>query len=527
MNLRWLTVAVFLFATACAGTGTLPVQRLSGAMRSDAAPSGGTGPRIGLVADSQLQTRGNFARIWGYRGPIEDWAVPVSIRPPALDWAARSMLRTHLEHLKARGAEAIFYLGDGANNGCYDEVAAGFDPPRAEGRTALSPNDQGILALLDNFRREARIPVYFVLGNHDLLGAGSTSRGDRRAGFCRNDEGTNRPLAKIEIIALVDRFNRGNAAFAPVWTYESSYRQSATEDLCGNEPARQHRTWGCYLAARVDYRGRGPAVRYLLLDTNDWVNVSESRYGSLDQEGLRGAMSFGIRRGAVPSQTGWFQENAGDMVPVRVALTHYNVPGLRKSVPIFGTISSQSQQFMTLFSTPGSPRTANQQAAYVISAHTHDPDLRHAERRFRVGCRSRGCEERQLLTVDELNIGSTTDFSNYSVMARVVTAAGTGGDIFYERVETEQAGCADLYAEVENHTFPYSFRGQNQGWRAIGVNRGDRHNYRRFALNEMRPIWANLESYAGSDAHRANCIGLVAAALEKGEAYLRRLIETP
>ena len=134
-----------------------------------------SGLRIGFVADSQLQTRSNYHRVGGYRGVIEDAAVQGAIRPPALDWSARAMLRSDLAKLAEQGAKVIFFLGDGANNGCYDEFARGFADSEK-----LAPNDASVLSLLAEFRQKTRIPVYFVIGNHDILGAGSTS-----AAFCR------------------------------------------------------------------------------------------------------------------------------------------------------------------------------------------------------------------------------------------------------------------------------------------------------------------------------------------------------
>ena len=262
-------LGLLLLSAGVAGAAE-PPRHISGQLSEAAAPEESSGPKIGVVADSQLQTRTNYAVVRGYRGEIEDWAVPVSIRPPALDWAARSLLRSHLAQLRAEGAEAIFYLGDGANNGCHDEFAAGFN----ESGPLPPPNDQGLLALLNEFRDDAKIPVFFVLGNHDLLGAGSTGDTGRRTAFCSDGKGGNPPLTKTQVIRLVNTFNRANAPFSPAWTYTSNFDERAIERSCGADPARQHRSWGCYLAGRVDYRG-SVAAQFLLLDTNDWVNVSE------------------------------------------------------------------------------------------------------------------------------------------------------------------------------------------------------------------------------------------------------------
>ena len=100
------------------------------------------GLRIGFAADSQLQTRSNYNSVFGYRDRLAEFVVKTAIRPPALDWAARSMLRESLERLRVQKVQAIFYLGDGANNGCYDEFALGFQDGVMPDR-----NSVGVLAL--------------------------------------------------------------------------------------------------------------------------------------------------------------------------------------------------------------------------------------------------------------------------------------------------------------------------------------------------------------------------------------------
>ena len=105
MNIRalWLCLSA-LVLSGCASR--LPPSLSGPVTRVEILPD--TGLRIGFIADSQLQTRSNYNRVFGYRGPFEDFIVKTSIRPPALDWAARSMLRSDLEELHRQGAKAIF-----------------------------------------------------------------------------------------------------------------------------------------------------------------------------------------------------------------------------------------------------------------------------------------------------------------------------------------------------------------------------------------------------------------------------------
>ena len=518
MNLRILGLAFLLLAAGCATTAPAPPTRLSGSISPQPAPEDAKGPLIGVIADSQLQTRGNFHNVFGYRGRREDKIVWVSMRPPAVDWAARAMLLGRLEELRARGVKAIFYLGDGANNGCEDELAAGFGLP---GEAPMS-NDDGLLTILDKFRRISQIPIYFVLGNHDLLGAGSTGDVKAREHFCDDlrPYRNNCWLTKFEVIALADRFNRGNVA-SDQWSYASSFDWVRTKDLCGSRLAQQHRRAGCYLAATLDYRANGATIQFLLVDTNDWANVTRSRLLWLQQEGIRGAMSFGELNG-IESQTSWFERNARNPVEMRVALTHYTVDSLQKRIPIVGLISRKSQRFMNLFTDPAT-RRSNQNDAYVISAHTHTPRVDVHERPFRVGCSSSepGCRVAHL-RVAELNIGSTSDYSNYAAVVKLAPSHGAKGALHYEKLGADSGSCLGIWKDVEDHSFPNKLplaaEGSNRGWAALAADRAHRHAYRRFGWEEAKAVWANLDSFAGREENgrAAECIGLYAAAIEYG-----------
>lgn len=494
--MKWMIPALAALAllSACASA---PSKHLSRAIDSGTPPLGTQPLSIGVVADSQFQTLGNFENVLGYRGRFEDAAVWVSIRPPVLDAAARSLLRTHLETLRSRGAKAIFFLGDGANNGCHDEFSV----------DSANPGEEGVLRILDEFRTASRIPVYFVLGNHDFLGAGSTSQSRRREVFCKETRKgrSNWALSKLDVIRAVDIFNRKNVFEG--WRYHSSLGDGmATARSCGNNPDLQPRTHGCYLAARVDYIHAGSAIQFLLLDTNDWVDVSRSGLGYIDQEGLRGAMSFyDDDRFELPSQTRWFELNASEPVAMRVAMTHYNVSALQKKVPFLGAVANYTQRFMDLFTAPGMRRAVKQDAAYVISAHTHRPMHRERTTTIRVRCDKTedGCAPTQRFSIEELNVGSTTDFSNYSTLVHL--APGQAGEVFYERAEIDVSGCKAVYDELDRQNL----------WAELGINRRKRHNYRNFTEDQVRAVWRNLAKFSNGDQARANCVARYAAALEK------------
>lgn len=466
-----------------------------------------TGLRVGFVADSQLQTRSNYNRVRGYRGKIEDIAVRGAIRPPALDWAARAMLRSDLTQLADDGAQVIFFLGDGANNGCYDEFARGFadDAP-------VGPNDIGLLGLLAEFRRTRGIPVYFIIGNHDLLGAGSTSSVRKRKKFCKPVLSPNRYISKFEVMKWTDAFNRGNAGLTNAGSYTSNWDESAQARHCGKHTAKQDRNPGCYLAAKVDTVIDGRSAQFLLLDTNDWDDVSMSGLPFWQQEGMRGAMTFrDYPKKGIISQTSWFDRNASQKVDLRVALSHYNVGGLRYQLE--GLVFSQkSQMYLNLFAEGRSPAKPLQTQAYVVTGHTHVEDYGNLSHRFAMNCGWLwgSCSNDDRFSINELNIGSTTDYKSYATLAQFHPDPSRTADFSYRRVQPR--GCATTWKEIADGI----------GWKALGIDPTDRFAYRDYKLKNVRPIWANLARYAGDDTHKLNCIGVYAAAVEAGkEAELR------
>ena len=133
---------------------------------------------------------------------------------------------------------------------------------------------------------------------------------------------------------------------------------------------------------------------------------------------------------------------------------HYNVTAVEKRLPVVGSISKLSKYLADLFTSPGNPRSSRQAAAFFISAHTHNYYYTVAPRVMTVGCGHQGCEPEQRFRVTELNIGSTTDFSNYSTLADLRPASGAPGEIRYLRMKTEPEGCADVYARLEATVFP-------------------------------------------------------------------------
>ena len=106
-----IAVLAAITLTGCAAVSQAPARDLSGTV--EPRPPANDGLTIGLLGDAQLQTRANYALVPGYRGAVEDAVVHVSIRPPALDWAARAMLQRHLEFCERAAQRPYFFLATG------------------------------------------------------------------------------------------------------------------------------------------------------------------------------------------------------------------------------------------------------------------------------------------------------------------------------------------------------------------------------------------------------------------------------
>lgn len=530
---------VFL-TIAMAGCVSPVATQLSGEITGPTAIKPDAGLTIGLVADSQLQTRSNANLVFGYRDRLAEFGVETAIRPPALDWSARAMLRARLFQLKRSGAKVIFYLGDGANNGCHDEFAKGFEDGSADSRNYTDRNDKGILAILDEFRRDREgggIPVFFIMGNHDLLGAGSTGSRVPSERLCEDVVGAgsgNHALTKFDVMALTDRFNRTNPGQS-LWRYKSNFTTAdngaALRAACFAPGRQQHRNPGCYLAAKLDYLPASVPVQFFLLDTNDWADVSQSSYlggGRYQQYGERGAMSFRDPPGALtPSQTYWFKQYATSSVDqkgIRIALTHYNLGSLKRNVPFikFGDRrrigSRKSQRFSRLFTDENPTRNKLQEFAYVLSGHTHNSVIEEAEPIFMEGCFPLIpglCSRHNRFKIKELNVGSTTDFPSYAALVSLNMDSAESGQLLYSYAHADRASCAPVYAELRNFSFPTRLEGTRTGWRAIGIDQANRENYRGYDLDRMTIVWDNLAAFVDNNEHRAECIGLYSAAVEE------------
>lgn len=497
---NFLVLLVVMLLAGCASnpTGSDPVSLVLSEQISPmtAQSSTDSSPFYGFVADSQLHSRETRDDANWLRGKRQDELIKVTLRPPALDWAARGLLRDYLNDLADRDVAAIFFLGDGANNGCGDEFLGGYGDD-----AQIAESEKGVLRVLHDFRSERRIPVFFILGNHDFLGAGSTSDVQHHSELCGvGDQNSNQKiLSKFDVMTYTDKFNRESASglYGGTWNYESSLN-AETEEYCGKNFGQQRRR-GCYLAATlVPKNQEAEQLEFLLLDTADFTDVSRSGVGRFELEGSRGAMSF-IDRDGIISQTTWFKENTTENGGAKIALTHYPVAALPRVLPFIGSLSKKSQRFMDLF--VSSDFNAKQREGYVISAHTHTPSNIVGLSKFWLKCGRFSCTD-DTAKISELNIGSTTDFPTSATIARLADQGG----LEFEEINLTRARCEQVNAAII----------ASGGWYQTGIDPLEPHNYRDFPNDDHNrtDIYEYLDQVSERVDDVSRCVGLWASELE-------------
>lgn len=287
---------------------------------------------------------------------------------------------------------------------------------------------------------------------------------------------------------------------------------SAIDSSAVFSPAREaSRRLTCSSSSRGAKR-----YRFVLLDTNDYADVSRNRvlrWGgntalTTDFEGLRGAISF---REAT-SQTSWLAEQgrktreAGQRPDVLVALTHYNIRDLRRMVKV--PLSRKTQLLGNVFVDQAGAFYGER--AFVVSAHTHTETTATYATTITEG-------KKALVTLDEVNIGSTTDHPSLSAVLELVPSP-RGLAMAYEPITLSRAGCEQVRDELAAAQFPRAFLGNTTGGRAIAFDPADPLLYHQVTQDNVADVFANIDWFIGSSSKRAICLGLMASAIEADAA---------
>lgn len=375
------------------------------------------GLKIGLLADSQIQTEKNYGGVALISGKLSDIPIDVALRPYALNYASRYMLDRFLAELKANGANVIFYLGDAANNGCTDEIEALI-------------GTSGVLTL---FRANSGIPLYFLIGNHDYTGGGNTTDIDARKELCNGKKQPvkNTPLAKLDLMKKVRAFNDesyNRFSNKADWVF---YKPSFTDDpsidkFCQvSSEDQQHQNDGCYLSTLLKYKD---GSEFLLVDTSDYFDKkTHLAIPFMEDKEYWGSTGWISTTGK--SQLSWFtnQPHNGN-VPTKIIVSHYP---LRDLGPF--ARSYLGKMFTWFIGNGGLPERLAplldgraEIGNYWLSAHTHDE---HKGTKEYLGS----------YPVHSVNIGSTTDWQPHAALVQIASqdanAAGVSkGDVIFDRI---------------------------------------------------------------------------------------------
>lgn len=381
--LKFLPVLLIMFLTACLSNHSI--------ILSSADDQSIEGLKIGLVADSQLQTTSDTKFDAMIKGELEDKLVNVALRLPALNKYSDIMLRFFLEQLiEVKKVNVIFYLGDGANNGCKDEINRIFK--------ILGEYKKGTRALFSG-KNLPPTPVYFIIGNHDYLGAGNTPFKNSRIKLCTcNDDDSSSIFIKKDLILKASEFNKSNKMTG--WEYSDNVMNNMDEfiRLCDRdnkggfcaalrgEKITEVRKPGCFLSGYLFNKQNN--YKILLMDTSDY-------YGKwyIDTEKFFKKKWYGMTGWISDNQIDFFKSRLAKDTPLTIIVTHYPYEDLAVSNKYqnSGLIKQIAEEFMSV-----NPAIGN----YWLSAHTHKF---YSYEQVKTGTSS------GKITFDHINTGSTTD----------------------------------------------------------------------------------------------------------------------
>ena len=233
-------------------------------------------------------------------------------------------------------------------------------------------------------------------------------------------------------------------------------------------------------------------------------------------EGTRGAVSF-VDTKTVLSQTSWFVETQEQLnrPDVLIGASHYDIPGLRKQA-LSLVFSSKSQRIADLFINPDTEERFFKEGAFFLSAHTHAYASKPQKTTITFG-------DRDIVSIPELNVGSTTDYPSLSAIVRLSEKDGepnSAPHLAYENVRLlnrlPARFCSETLLELEATDFT-GFDGlADKGREAIYLQEDEPFAYR--DLNNQREkadaVFSRIDSFISNSSEKAICLGLEAGRLE-------------
>jgi predicted phosphodiesterase len=433
--------------------------------------------KIGLIADTQVTTRERTG-YYLFRTFGADVVANVAVRTAAQEHLAVRHLELSLYDVMRTSPDVVLYLGDGANSGCDDELNDFFDA-------------------LMKARMYWKIPIFFVIGNHDYLATGNQTGRAQRSLAC----GERTYATKQNIVQRAAEFNRASwESFAKEKGLFTSYVDSLEVMAAGNSGCdvveEDQDSEGCFYSAVVRYERGGRRGAFVLLDTSDYRDLSRlpelSFFGSIANfRGLRGGVSY--RAGGQGDWIGKYLPKGADAGQLFIA-SHYPSTDLNW----LGAASGRLGDLMV--------GTSN----LWLSGHTHQPDPAQRispDRWFQL---PDGNESNHY---KEINVGSTTD---HRAHAAIVTVANGDAKKVPVLAMNEDAArvCRAWIADLRlTDDYGYPLPNKEDAQTRLGLTKSYRKSeYRSSAAK--RNINRLLES-AGADMEtRIRCLMFLAAEAE-------------
>ena len=385
--------------------------------------------KIGLIADTQYTTEHETyqdisqGKLDAFRGPTADKYSPVSVRPPAVELYALSLMEHLLEKL-AEEVDLILYLGDAANSGCFDEL-------------------QGVFSILSSIREEKKVPIYFLIGNHDYLGTGNQTNINSRERLCSSErnkwnngyvtktqllEGTE-SRDRTERLDGIRKFNSDSNRDDNYFEYiETNFRYESPREV--NKCDFTH--YGDFYAAIL--RPREPnihSIDILLADTSDYSTTTflprlQTLWSCefLGGFGLKGSMSHNqttalqqlgcqwtkAKCDSIGTQSWPSSRNPQYGVDYRVVASHYDPNGFNMVIPWKLSPSYVRDNLGFLLSDGEN---------IWLSAHHHDTvPVTGQKRKYPVGMTMKRGPQGQF---QGFSVGSTTDWHPHVAIVEALT----------------------------------------------------------------------------------------------------------
>jgi len=363
--------SAFLFLFSCSTVSTFKVSEQHNL---------NIGLRIATIADTQLTTsklEDEYLFRTRFADKVSNWA----IRTTAQEFLALENLGYFFSDMKKLNPDVIFYLGDGMNSGCRDEV-------------------DDFFSQLEKSRAELAKPMFFLIGNHDYLATGNQIDPEIRLKTCGKGNGV---YSKAELIAKTDKFNTVSynqfnkekiflnfkdniAAYNTNHPWETPINTACDR----NNPKDQHKDkkFKCFYAGVLEYNKKGVKGQIVLTDTSDYRDVVIQPDVSLTEfYGTVGGISW--KSGG---QAEWINKNLNGSNDVRIITSHYKVDQL-------GYIDFYTGR-------PGDLLLKGKNKNLWLSAHTHleNPKAGITNHRYAKNLIN---NKRK---VHQINVGSTTDF---------------------------------------------------------------------------------------------------------------------